>query len=176
MKTKTAQFLCVSLALASASCAILWRPVQGLTERGARELRENCRTGGEQEETVVSKFLDPVVVDRLEPIYSTVRTGRGNREAHLIGARLFVHPLEGVTSELLERALRCHNARKIAQQTADTTPPDPFWCPTCWIEIGVSSAGNGLEIQLKNEELVTAKRILSRAETFIGRAPSEITK
>jgi hypothetical protein len=162
-------WLCLS------SCAMFWRPSRDPAVRAAAEVQDLCRAPSDRDDALVTTLLDRQVIESVAPLYRTVRAGRGYREARLLGARVLVRPTQGATPELIERALRCHNA-DLERGGKEPVAGDPFWCPACWMDISTKSTGTGFEVDLESEDLPTAKQILTRAQTYIGQPPSEVTK
>jgi hypothetical protein len=102
-----------------------------------------------------------------------VSSGPVDREARLVGSRIHVRPLPGLSPESLERALECHEARV----TLGSVPPlaeNPYVLPDRWLAIDVASEGDGLVVQVKAENFDDAKQVLDRARRFVGARPAKV--
>jgi hypothetical protein len=134
----------------------------------ARELEAKCRsTPGETTPALLASAVDSV-----EPAYSHVSSGPGDREARLRGARLHVRPLPGLSRESLQRDLECHQMRV----TLGSAPPlanDPYVLPDRWIDIDVDSEGDGFVAQVRTDKFDDAKEVLARARRFVGSQPAQ---
>ncbi len=100
-------------------------------------------------------------VESSEALYVR-RPSKSGHETHLLGARLFVRPLPGVTPQLLERALRCHQARA-ALGEIPVVGDDPWVLPGGWARIEVAGGGATLVVTVATDRAEDARRILERA-------------
>ena len=100
-------------------------------------------------------------VESSEALYVR-RPSKSGHETHLLGARLFVRPLPGVTPQLLERALRCHQARA-ALGEVPVADDDPWVLPEGWARIEVAGGGAALVVTVAADRADDARRILERA-------------
>lgn len=119
-------------------------------------------------EESVAALLSPNAIDSVEPTYSYVMGGPNAREARLGGARIHVRPLPGLSRELVQRSLECHEARAtLGVVTAQ--PDDPYVLPDRWLTIDVESEGDSFVVHVRADDPDDARRILDRAARFAGR-------
>lgn len=132
----------------------------------ARDVAPRC--AGFPEEAAAA-LLSPAAIDSVEPAYSYVQSGPGDREARLRGARIHVRPTAAAASpEAIARALECHESR-VVLGTASAGPDDPYSLPDHWLDIGVSSEGDGFVVRVEPQERAAsdaAREILARAKRF----------
>jgi hypothetical protein len=105
------------------------------------------------------------VAPRVEPAYSYVQSGPGNREARLQGARIHLRPIDAMSRESIARSLECHESRLLL----GTTPPvadDPYALASQWLNIDVESEKDGFAVQVETDDLPTAREVLERAKRF----------
>ena len=128
----------------------------------AREMAPRCE--GFTEEGA-APLLSPAVVDTVEPAYSYVQSGPGDRQARLRGARIHVRPIAALSRESIARSLECHESRFLLA----TTPPvadDPYSLPGQWLDIDVDSERDGFIVQVATDDLPAAREVLERAKRF----------
>jgi hypothetical protein len=112
-------------------------------------------------------------VTQVEPIYSSVRTGRSGNESRLQGARLKLRPIAGMTTTSLEALLICHQARRVLGRGGEVElQDDPYWLPNSWLDIGVDSEAGNFVVSLRARNITEANELLSRAEAFAAHAAS----
>ena len=127
----------------------------------AREVGAHC--GGVTEENS-SPMLAPDAIDSVEPDYSVVPSGNA-QATHMLGARIHIRPLPALTKELLERTLRCHEAR-VMLDGARTPENDPYVLPLRWLDIEVDSETAGFVARIETNAIDDAHRALDRARLY----------
>jgi len=100
-------------------------------------------------------------VDAVEPLYVR-RPSKSGHDTHLLGARLRLRPVAGVTPELLERALRCHQARAALGEIAHAED-DPWVVRGVWVKIEVEGHGAELIASVASDRGEEARAILAHA-------------
>jgi hypothetical protein len=110
-----------------------------------------------------ARIVGPENVDHVEPLYAVVSSTPNGMENRLIGARLHVRAIDGVTAESLGRALSCHEARETLVRAEDSCP---YALPGAWVDIQVQSDNTGYDVALRGEDFEQARRILDRAKLF----------
>jgi len=131
---------------------------------------DRIRTAAEQEyrrcdaEPIDPRVFGSGVVESVTPLYRYVQTG-SNREARLHGAELRLHPLPGMTAELMMRTLSCRSARLVLGRV-EGSPNEPYWLPDGWVKIDVRSDDGSFVVALEGEDLPEAKDVLARAQAF----------
>lgn len=131
----------------------------------AHEVEPRCRnfTDG-----VTAQLYSPDVVDRVEPAYSYVATGN-DRRANLRGAAIHVRPLPGLSPESITRSLECHQA-SVTLGGSQASPDDPYVLPGKWLELDVSSEGDGFVALARIDSIADARLVLDRAHRFAARS------
>ncbi len=118
----------------------------------AREIEPRCRG-----------VADPnLVIDSVKPQYVYVTTGTIYRQPHLSGAQIHLRPGPGLTKEILQRSLECHEA----SVTLGRTPPvaeDPYVLPDVWLDITADSEGDGFVVRVVADKFKDAQAVLARA-------------
>lgn len=116
-------------------------------------------------------LFDPHSVVQVEPIYSSVRTGRSGNESRLQGAKLRLRPIEGMTVTSLEALLICHQARRVLGRSGEVElDNDPYWLPRGWVSISVETEGGNFVLSLKGRDIKEANEILLLANAFAGKS------
>ncbi|HEY8039376.1 MAG TPA: hypothetical protein VIF15_06260 [Polyangiaceae bacterium] len=112
-----------------------------------------------------TRIVGSTNVDRVEPLYAIVDSTPNGMESRLIGAKLHVRTIDGVTAEALGHALQCHAARQTVQEppAADACP---YALPDGWVDIQVKADAMGYEVDLRGQDFVEARQILDRARAF----------
>jgi hypothetical protein len=130
----------------------------------AREQGE-CRDVSTMASTVA---LDGALVDRVEPLLAHVHSFQlGGPEPRLIGARLHIRPVEGVTTASLNQALLCHEVREVL--STPTMSDDPYSLPNEWVDIRVEPEGLGYLVTTEGQAPSHGKALLERATLFAER-------
>lgn len=129
----------------------------------ARELETKCKSTLADDTAPV---FSASVIESVEPAYSHVSSGPGDREARLRGARIHVRPLPGLSRESLQRDLECHEAR-VTLGTAQAVADDPYVLPDRWLDIDVDSEGDGFVALVRVDAFEDARAVLARARRFV---------
>lgn len=132
----------------------------------ARAMTAKC--AGESEQRAAGA-LSATLVESVEPAYATVDSGN-DRAIRLRGARLHLRPSLNVSSEALERTLKCHQAR-VALGDSQAMVNDPYVLPGTWLDIDVDSTGDGVVAAVEVSRFDDARRVLDRARSFAGARP-----
>jgi hypothetical protein len=111
-----------------------------------------------------AKVAAPANVRRVQPLYSVLNANPNGAESRLVGAKLELRPLDGVTPEALGLALQCREAKETSSDEADDRCP--YAIPGMWVDIDVKSNGAGYEVDLRGEDFDEATLILQRANGF----------
>jgi hypothetical protein len=112
-------------------------------------------------------LLSPAAIDIVEPAYSYVQSGN-DRRPNLRGARILVKPLPGISTEGLTRSLECHEARAVLRGAA-RSEDDPYVLPGQWVDLAVSSEGDGFVVLARVMSISDARSVLDRAKRFAAR-------
>ncbi|HEY1696036.1 MAG TPA: hypothetical protein VGG39_27905 [Polyangiaceae bacterium] len=155
-------------ALAFSACAYnpLLPDVRTPADR-AREMSPRCRGFAED---AASPLLARATIDSVEPAYSYVQSGPGDREARLRGARIHVRPLPGLSRESIARALECHESRVVLGEVA-ASEQDPYVLAGHWLDVDADSEGDGFVVQVEPVETADvglAREVLARARRFVS--------
>jgi hypothetical protein len=137
-------------------------------ERRVAALRERSSYCDEPAGRAVEEILG--AVQRVDPIIVVLKSGRIISKSTLVGARVSLRALHGITPQWLERTLHCHQA----QRTLDSSSPadldaDPFWLPDGWVEMEVRPVRGGFIAKLRGSTDEEAEEIYSRAQEMIAR-------
>jgi hypothetical protein len=145
-------------------CVLLVPETRDRVELATVQARDTCSPA------VVDGGAEPsaleLPIDRVEPFYSSVPS-RSGYDQHFLGAKLRIRPTPGMTSELLERMLRCHAARQTLAANAGVTN-DPYVLPDGWVKIRVESEDASFIVKLTSHDHAAAKQILARARSFVA--------
>jgi hypothetical protein len=129
----------------------------------AHELDVQCR---DLSEATAAPRVARGSIDSVEPLTSRVQSGN-NSETRLIGAKIHVKPLLGLTRELLTRELQCHEARVLLGK-APPLANDPYSAAPAWVDIHVDSEENGFAVRVESFDFDTARAELTRATRFVA--------
>jgi hypothetical protein len=130
----------------------------------AREVAPRCQ--GFTDESAAT-LLSPAAIDSVEPAYSYVQSGPGDRQARLRGARIHLKPIAALSRESIARSLECHESRSLL----GSTPPavdDPYAVASQWLDIDVDSEKDGFVVRVQTDDAPTAREVLARAKRFAG--------
>ena len=128
----------------------------------AHELDVPCR---DSSEATAAPMTARSAIDSVEPLHGHVQSGN-NSETRLLGARIHVRPLPGVTRELLARELQCHEARVLLGK-APPLARDPFSAAPQWVDIRVDSESNGFVVEVESFDFEVANAELGRAKAYV---------
>jgi hypothetical protein len=128
------------------------------------------RCQGFTEESAVT-LLSPAAIDSVEPAYSYLESGPGDREARLRGARIHLRPIAALSRESIARSLECHESRFLV---GGTPPPaeDPYTLAGQWLDIDVDSEKDGFIVRVQADDPSAARVVLDRARRFAATRPS----
>jgi hypothetical protein len=130
----------------------------------ARKAEKKC---DEFSDARIAPLISPNVIESVDPLYAYVVGGPNGREAHLRGSRISFRPTSGVTAEILERSLQCHQARALLAQTPSAVD-DPYVLADRWLTIDVTSSGSSLVANVQADQFDDARLVLERAKRFSG--------
>ena len=116
------------------------------------------------EATTDARVVDPHNVDRVEPLYAIVSSTPNGMESRLIGAKLHIRQLEGMTAESVSNSLYCHAASDTLRSPPNNTCP--YAIPDAWVDIQVRPDATGYEVAVRGQDFNEAEQILSRAQSF----------
>jgi hypothetical protein len=111
------------------------------------------------------RIVEAKNVDRVEPLYATVSSTPNGVESRLIGAKVHLREMSGVTAEAVNQALVCHAAR-LTLTTQAAGAPGPYFVPGVWVDIDVKADATGYEVVLRGQDFEEAQQILDRAKLF----------
>lgn len=131
----------------------------------AREVEPRCKNFSEGP---TAQLYSPEAVDRVEPAYSYVATGN-DRRANLRGAAIHLRPLPGLSPESMTRSLECHQA-SLTLGSAQASADDPYILPGRWLDLDVSSEGDGFVAFARIDSIADARMVLDRARRFAARS------
>jgi hypothetical protein len=137
----------------------------------AHEVESRCKNFSDG---ATAQLYTPEAVDRVDPAYSYVATGN-DRRANLRGAAIHVRPLPGLSSESMTRSLECHQA-SVALGSAQASTDDPYVLPGRWLDLDVSSEGDGFVAYARIDSIADAHEVLDRARRFASARSSPATK
>jgi hypothetical protein len=160
------------LVLPMLACACEYNPLLPDTRTPADFARNVTPRCAGFTEDAAAPLLSASAVDSVEPSYSHVQSGPGDREARLRGARIHVRPLPGFSPESIARSLECHESRVVLGATAPAAD-DPYSLAGHWLDIDVTSAGDGFVVRVEPQERAAsdaAREILARAKRFTSTA------
>jgi hypothetical protein len=129
----------------------------------AHEIDVQCR---ELSEATAAPDVSKTAIDSVEPLQSHVQSGN-NSETRLLGAKIHVRPLPGLTRELLARELQCHEARVLLGK-APPLVDDPYSAAPAWVDISADSEGNGFAVSVESFDFDTANAELARARRYLA--------
>lgn len=116
------------------------------------------------EATTDARVVDPHNVDRVEPLYAIVSSTPNGMESRLIGAKLHIRQIDGLTTEAVSNALWCHAAQDTLSSPQNNTCP--FAIPNAWVDIQVHPDATGYEVAVRGQDFNEAEQILSRAKAY----------
>jgi hypothetical protein len=165
--TRVAFLILIGLALGLGACMLSPLPDTRTAVDHAREVEPRCKAFSDG---ATMQIYSPGAVDRVEPAYSYVATGN-DRRANLRGAAIHVRPLPGLSPESMKRSLECHQA-SITLGGVQASADDPYVLPGRWLDLDVSSEGDGFVAFARIDSIADARLVLDRARRFAaGPAP-----
>lgn len=151
----------LSLGLALGGCMLSPVPDARTPVDHAREVERQCKNFSDG---AAAQLYSPGAVDRVDPAYSYVASGN-DRRPNLRGAAIHVRPLPGLSPESMTRSLECHQA-SIALGDASASADDPYVLPGRWLDLDVSSEGDGFVAYARINSIADAREVLDRARRF----------
>jgi hypothetical protein len=117
------------------------------------------------EDRDISPFYHREDVRRVEPLHEKVY---GGSTPGLKGAIVSFRAVPGLTTEWLQRLVRCHVARSASMGHA---MPGMSYCPLALkgVTASVTSAGDGFAVTIQAEDPDTAAEVLRRAQALVPR-------
>jgi hypothetical protein len=131
----------------------------------AREVTPRCEGFTEE---AAAQLLSPGVVDAVEPAYSHVNSGPGDRQARLRGARIHLRPIAALSRESIARSLECHESR-VVLGVAPPLADDPYALAGQWLDIDVDSEKDGFVVQVETDDLPAVRDVLEHAKRFAAK-------
>jgi hypothetical protein len=163
-----AQLVLAVLAASSCGCVLAGlSPIPDVRTPAdrAHDLDARCRTDSEQ---AGEAYVSSQAIQSVEP-YSTVVPSSSGHDARMLGARIHVRPLPGLTRELLALTLQCHQAR-VVLGAATAASDDPYVLPDDWLTIDVDSEGNGFVVDVYPVDFKNGREVLARARRYASTA------
>jgi hypothetical protein len=130
----------------------------------AREVSPRCQGFTEE---AAAPLLSATAIDTVEPAYSYVQSGPGNRQARLRGALVHLRPIATSSRESIARSLECHQSRVVLGATTPSAD-EPYALAGQWLDIDVDSTRDGFVVQVGSDDVPTAREVLARAKRFVG--------
>jgi len=127
----------------------------------AHAAEQHCKTFSDG---ATAQIYSPAAVDHVEAAYSYVASGN-DRRANLRGAAIHVRPLPGLSPEAMTKSLECHQA-SITLGTTPASTDDPYVLPGRWLDLDVSSEGDGFVAYARINSIEDAREVLERARRF----------
>ena len=110
--------------------------------------------------------LDAVV--RVEPLQEKTWGRAGPRQGRLLGDRVYLRAVPGMTPEVLEGALRCHCAERLLGVGA-ARATDPFCGADGWVNIDVGFDRRGYVVELRTATDRQAEALLEQTRASMSR-------
>ena len=138
--------------------------------------REERRTAALRERSTYCderprQYLEEVVaaVQNVDPLIVVSTNGKVTFAPKLVGARVSVRALHGITQQWLERTLHCHQAqRTLDSGSAPAIDADPFWLPGGWVQMQVLPVQGAFVTELRGSTDEEAGQIYSHAQQLIA--------
>jgi hypothetical protein len=128
----------------------------------AQDVAKHCAAFTEE---ATASLRSPSAIDTVEPAYSYLESGPGNREARLRGARIHLHPIAAMSRESIARSLECHESR-VVLGSASPLVDDPYALAGAWLDIDVDSEKDGFVVQVGTDDISAAHEVLERTKRF----------
>jgi hypothetical protein len=159
--------------LGLSGCAVFWPflPDSRTPVDRARAVEPRCKTFTDG---ASAQLYNPEAVDRVDAAYSYVASGN-DRRPNLRGAAIHVHPLPGLSPESMTRSLECHQA-SITLGGAPASADDPYVLPGRWLDLDVSSEGDGFVAYARINSIADAREVLDRARRFAAARSAPASK
>jgi hypothetical protein len=152
------RWLLVASATIAVGCTLSRPPPRAQ----AAAVEPGCELGSNAAD---ARILESNNVDRVEPLYAIVDSTPNGMEHRLIGAKVHLRAIDGVSAETVSHALLCHAAHlTLSEQVSGV--PGPYFVPGVWADIEVKSDATGYEVVLRGQDFVEARQILDQAKLF----------
>jgi hypothetical protein len=129
---------------------------------------EEARSCSYEAHAAARGVLSADVIESVEPWHEKVYGRTGAHDGPLIGARVYLRALSGMTPELLEKAMRCHCAERLLHPDQASVEPPRF--PVCasdgWVDIDVGFDRRGYVVALRSRTAQQAETLLTRMTRF----------
>lgn len=132
-------------------------------------------TGLSEDERAMSPFEHPDDIASVEPFVQQTPGGKASSYHRRVGAVVTFRAVPGLTAEWLQREIDCHLARNAALGHVVPEMPD---CPLVprGVEAHVRSAGGGFAVEIKSDDVDTAREILERAERLVAKSTTAASR
>jgi hypothetical protein len=148
--------------VASATIAVGCTMSRAPPRAQAAAIEASC---GQTPSAADARIIESRNVDRVEPLYAIVYSTPNGMESRLIGARVHLRTIDGVTAEAVGHTLTCHAARETLS-TREASDTCPYFVPGVWVDINVKADPMGYEVALRGQDFEEARQILDRARIF----------
>jgi hypothetical protein len=136
-------------------------------ERLAGALRERSTYCDERPRQSLEEVL--AAVQNVDPLVVVHTNGKQTFAPKLVGARVSVRALHGITQQWLERTLHCHQAqRTLDSASAPAIDADPFWLPDGWVQVQVLPVQGAFVTELRGSTDEEAGQIYSQAQQLMA--------
>jgi hypothetical protein len=127
-------------------------------------------SGISENDRVMSPFEHPADIASVEPIYDRITSSKAGMSARLSGANVTFRAVPGLTAEWLQRSIDCHLARNASLGHVVPEMPD---CPLVprGVSARVRSAGGGFVVEVRGDDMDTAREVLARAQRSVAGHP-----
>jgi hypothetical protein len=156
----------VLVAACTSGCMLSPLPDARTPADRAREMQPKCR---QETDASAAAVLAPGAIESVEPDYERVPSSSGY-DKRMLGARLAVRPLPGLTRESLARALQCHQVRVVTGE-GRALVDDPYVLADDWLTIDVDSTGDGFAVTVYPVDYKGAMTVLARARQYAASRP-----
>jgi hypothetical protein len=151
--TKSLGLFLFMAGFASSGCFLSPIPDTRQANDFARDLEPKCRG-----------VVDPnLSIEFVKPEYVYVTTGTIYRQPRLVGAQIHLQPAPGLSKEMIQRSLECHEASVTLGKSAPAED-DPYFLPGVWLNINADSEGDGFVVRVVTDKFDDAKSVLARAK------------
>jgi hypothetical protein len=156
-------FSLLLLSFGLGSCVLSPIPDTRTPADHARQIEPACKNFTD---STAAAIYSPQAVDRVEPAISYVQAGN-DRRANLRGAAIHFRPMPGLSPESMTRSLECHQAT-LTLSGAQESDDDPYVLPGRWLDLDVSSEGDGFVAYARIDSIADARMVLDRARRFVA--------
>ena len=110
-------------------------------------------------------LVERLSVLAVSPLYVQIHSSTVG-EVRVRGAKLLVHPPDGVDPYRLVRSLQCHAARILLGRARPIDPNDPFSLPGSWLQIDIQSESGNYLVSILADSVSEGVDVLARARAF----------